>query len=204
MNGADTMAKLYFRYGSMGSSKTANALMVKYNYEERGQTVCFLKPEIDARDGKNIIRSRIGLQSEVTLLHSNRGIIDTLQESSELINYHCVIVDEAQFLSKAQVEELCTIVDKYNIPVICYGLRADFKGNLFEGSHWLLAWADSVEEVKTICFCGKKAIMNMRIIDGKPVFEGEQIQIGGNDSYISVCRKHWKEGKYQHLNNHEP
>ena len=109
----------------------------------------------------------------------------------------CLIIDEAQFLTKDQVWELCQIVDNLNIAVLCYGLRTDFLGNLFEGSQWLLAWADSIEEIKTICFCGKKAIMNMRLLNGRPVFEGEQIFIGGNESYISVCRKHFNQGVYQ-------
>lgn len=190
------MAKLYFRYGSMNSSKTANALMVKHNYEERGQKVLILKPSIDTRIEKEFIRSRVGIETKAILFDYNHSIINLL-DLVEKGNYiDCVIIDESQFLNEFQVNELCEIVDAYNIPVICYGLRADFQGKLFEGSRCLLAFADTIEEVKTICFCGKKAIMNMRICDGRPVFEGEQIQIGGNESYISVCRKHWKEGKY--------
>jgi thymidine kinase len=195
--GGIIMAKLYFRYGSMGSSKTANALMVKYNYEERGQKVIFIKPEIDDREGKDVIRSRVGIESPVTVLPQNASIIETTNLNRNAQGISCVIVDEAQFLSQKQVLELCHIVDHLNTAVVCYGLRSDFLGNLFEGSKWLMALADSIEEVKTICFCGKKATMNMRLVDGKPVFEGDQILIGGNESYISVCRKHFYEGSYQ-------
>lgn len=180
------MAKLYFRYGAMGSSKTANALMVRYNYLERGQQVLMLKPRLDNRDGERIIASRCGLSCEGAYVED----IDTLN----VRNYSCVIVDEAQFLTKAQVERLVRVVDEDNVPVIAYGLRADFQGNLFEGSQWLLAWADTIEEVKTICWCGKKAICNARVIDGHVVKEGEQIVLGGNESYVSLCRKHWTKG----------
>lgn len=188
------MAKLYFRYGSMGSSKTANALMVKYNYEERGQNVILVKPEIDTRDDEGIIKSRMGLKAPVVTISKDKNIIELIDIYKKV---DCIIVDEAQFLNKQQVHQLCTLVDDYNIPVICYGLRTDFIGNLFEGSQWLLALADSIEEVKTVCFCGKKAIMNMRLNDGEPVFEGEQVQIGGNESYIAVCRNHWRLGQYK-------
>ncbi len=191
------MAKLYFRYGSMGSSKTANALMVKYNYEERGQKVIFIKPEIDDREGKDVIRSRIGIESPVTVLPQNASIIEITNLSNHYEGISCIIVDEAQFLSHKQVSELCHIVDHLNTAVVCYGLRTDFLGNLFDGSKWLMALADSIEEIKTICFCGKKATMNMRLVDGKPIFEGDQILIGGNESYISVCRKHFHEGSYK-------
>jgi thymidine kinase len=193
----ENMAKLYFRYGSMGSSKTANALMVKYNYEERGQKVVFLKPEIDNRDGEDFIKSRTGIESKITILPTEASIVETSGLGIPEHGINCIIIDESQFLSKIQVWELCNIVDNMNVPVVCYGLRTDFLGNLFEGSQWLLAWSDSVEEIKTICFCGKKAIMNMRICEGKPVYRGEQILIGGNDSYISVCRKHYNRGEYK-------
>ena len=174
------MAKLYYRYGAMGSSKTANALMVKYNYEERGQNVLLTKPAVDTRDGVHKIVSRCGLESECTLFE------DIKEE--DVIKYDCVIVDEAQFLVH--------LVDDLNIPVVCYGLRADFQGNLFEGSKWLLAWADTIEEVKTICWCGKKATYNARLDEnGNVIKEGEQIVLGANDKYIGLCRKHWSQGK---------
>jgi len=181
------MAKLYYRYGAMGSSKTANALMVKYNYEERGQKVLLAKPAIDTRDGEHIIKSRCGLESDCVLFHE---ITDDM-----LSDYSCVIVDEAQFLTKEQVKFIVHMVDDLNIPVVCYGLRADFKGDLFEGSACLLAWADTIEEVKTICWCGKKATYNARFdSNGKVVKTGAQVVIGANDKYIGLCRKHWSNG----------
>ena len=181
------MSKLYFRYGAMGSSKTANALMVWYNYSERGQTALLVKPQLDNRDGERIIASRAGLSEPCVFMEE--------LPSLDLTGVACVIVDEAQFLTKEQVQQLVNIVDQKNIPVICYGLRADFQGNLFEGSHWLLAWADTIEEIKTVCWCGRKATYNARLVDGRVVKEGEQIQLGGNESYIALCRKHWAEGK---------
>jgi len=183
------MAKLYFRYGAMGSSKTANAVMVRHNYIERGQKALMLKPQLDTRDGERIVGSRSGLKAECSF-------VEELPEI-ELEQYDCIIVDEAQFLTKAQVEQLVDIVDNRNIPVICYGLRADFKGNLFEGSQWLLAWADTIEEIKTVCWCGRKAIWNARIVDGKVVKDGAQIQLGGSESYVALCRKHWSEGRLE-------
>lgn len=183
------MAKLYFRYGAMGSSKSANALMVKYNYEERKQNVLLLKPAIDIRDGEKVIRSRCGLEAPCEYF-------DFLySQDFSARDYHCVIVDEAQFLRKQDVETLVRLVDEENLPVVAYGLRADFRGELFEGSQWLLAWADSIEEVKTICWCGKKATYNARVVDGKVVKTGEQILLGANDLYVGLCRRHWAEGK---------
>lgn len=183
------MAKLYFRYGAMGSSKTANALMVKYNYGERGQNALLVKPEIDVRDGRHIIKSRCGLSDECVLF------ADMDIERIKAREYDCIIVDEAQFLTKKDVELLTLIVDEYEIPVICYGLRADFSGNFFEGSQYLMAWADTIEEVKTICWCGRKAICNARL-DGKGGITkvGEQVVLGANDKYIGLCRKHWRIG----------
>jgi len=181
------LAKLYFRYGAMGSSKTANAIMVQYNYRERHQRVLMVKPALENRDGERTILSRSGLRTECVFMEEVAGM--------DLSGYDCVIVDEAQFLTKQQVEQLVHIVDDLNIPVIAYGLRADFKGNFFEGSQWLMAWADTIEEVKTICWCGKKATCNARVIDGKVAREGEQIVLGGNESYVSLCRKHWMRGE---------
>ena len=181
------MAKLYFRYGAMGSSKTANAIMVQYNYRERGQNALLLKPRLDSRDGEKLVGSRSGLCAPCEF-------VEDLPEI-DLSLYDCLIVDEAQFLTKAQVEQLVDIVDGRGIPVICYGLRADFQGNLFEGSHWLLAWADTIEEIKTVCWCGRKATCNARVADGKVVKAGEQIVLGGNESYVALCRKHWKSGE---------
>ncbi len=181
------MAKLYFRYGAMGSSKTANAIMVQYNYEERGQKALMVKPALENRDGRRIVASRSGLQAECVFIEEL-----TLEEAAK---YDCIIVDEAQFLTKEQVQLLVDIVDRAGVPVICYGLRADFRGNLFEGSQWLLAWADSIEEIKTVCWCGRKATYNARLSNGRVIKEGEQVLLGGNESYIALCRKHWAEGK---------
>ncbi len=180
------MAKLYFRYGAMGSSKTANAIMVQYNYEERGQHVLMVKPAMENRDGARTVMSRCGLQTECVFM-------EELPER-DISQYACIIIDEAQFLTKDQVAFLVHIVDDLNIPVIAYGLRTDFQNNFFEGSLWLMAWADTIEEVKTICWCGKKAICNARVFNGKVVKEGDQILLGGNSQYISLCRKHWASG----------
>ena len=181
------MAKLYFRYGAMGSSKTANAIMVQYNYMERGQKVLMVKPQLDNRDGERTVLSRCGLNTECVFMEEVPAM--------DLNGYDCVIVDEAQFLTKEQVAYLVKIVDDMGIPVICYGLRADFQGNFFEGSQWLMAWADTIEEVKTICWCGRKATCNARVMNGRVVKEGEQILLGGNSQYVSLCRKHWANGQ---------
>lgn len=189
------MAKLYFRYGAMGASKTSNALMVEYNYRERGQNAVILKPSIDTRDGVSVVKSRLGIGKEAILVFSETDVFELISTMDAGGKIHCVIIDEAQFLSGSQVSQLCRIVDELNIPVIAYGLRADFAGNLFPGSERLLAMADTIEEIKTVCWCSKKATMNARIVNGKVVKEGEQIVIGGNESYIALCRKHWAEGK---------
>lgn len=181
------MAKLYFRYGAMGSSKTANAIMVQYNYQERGQNALMLKPRMESRDGAGIVGSRSGLRAPCRYVEELDNI--------DLTGYDCVIVDESQFLTKAQVQKLVDIVDNLNIPVICYGLRADFQGNLFEGSTWLMAWADTIEEIKTVCWCGRKATFNTRVSGGKVVKEGEQIMLGGDEAYVALCRKHWASGE---------
>ena len=184
------MAKLFFRYGAMGSSKTANALMVEYNYRERGKRALLVKPRTDVRDGGHVILSRIGIERECILLE------DLQQMEKETIReYDCVIVDEAQFAKKEQVEFLVSIVDRLFVPVICYGLRTDFRNELFEGSMWLLAWADVIEEIRTVCWCGRAARCNARFNrDGKMIRTGEQVVLGGNDAYIALCRKHFYEG----------
>ena len=181
------MAKLYFRYGAMGSSKTANAIMVQYNYTERHQRVLMVKPRLDTRDGERTVMSRCGLQSECVF-------VEELPEM-DVAQYDCVIVDEAQFLTREQVKLLVHIVDDLGVPVIAYGLRTDFQGNFFEGSQWLMAWADTIEEVKTICWCGKKAICNARVVNGRVIREGDQILLGGSSQYVSLCRKHWQSGE---------
>ena len=184
------MAKLYFKYGAMGSSKTANALITKFNYEERGMKVWLIKPSIDVRDGASVVRSRIGLSAEAQIITPD---IDIFQAYKALEGFNVVIADECQFFTPAQIDQLRKIVDKLNIPVLCYGLRTDFLTHLFEGSRRLFEVADSITEIKTICSCGKKAIVNARIDgDGKVVTEGGQILIGGNDSYVAMCHSCWK------------
>ena len=193
--GRKNMAKLYFRYGAMGSSKTANAVMVQYNYQERGRKVLMLKPKLENRDGATIVRSRCGLEAQCRF-------VEELGEIS-LDGIECVIVDESHFLTAEQVKQLVDIVDERDIPVICYGLRSDFRGELFEGSRELLRWADTIEEIKTICWCGRKATFNARVQNGHIVREGEQIMMGGNSAYVSLCRRHWREGNlgsFQNLN----
>ena len=184
------MAKLYCRYGAMSSSKTAQAIMVKHNYHERGQSALLIKPAVDTRDGIHTVRSRCGLSDECVLFHE----INWNEVYAH--KYDCLIVDEAQFLTADEVDKLIDAVDGHDIPVICYGLRADFQGNFFEGSHRLMALADTIEEIKTVCWCGRKAIMNARL-DGRGGItkQGEQVVLGADDKYIGLCRKHWAEGK---------
>lgn len=184
------MAKLYFYYGAMGSSKSANALMAEYNYRERGQKVLLAKTNLDTRDGKNVIRSRIGLERECILLTDILAMKD-----EEIKEYDAVIVDEIQFATKAQVDFLARIVDDLDVPVMCYGLRTDFQLNLFEGSERLLALADEIKEIKTVCWCGKKATCNARYNEHGIVREGAQVVLGANDQYIALCRKHFMEGR---------
>jgi thymidine kinase len=184
------MAKLYFYYGAMGSSKTANALMVAYNYSERGQKTLLAKTNIDTRDGSHTIRSRIGLERNCILLSDLCAMKD-----EEIREYDAVIVDEIQFASKEQIDHLAYIVDYLEVPVLCYGLRTDFQLNLFEGSERLLAIADEIKEVKTMCWCGHKATCNARYNRNGIVREGSQVMLGANDEYIALCRKHFLEGK---------
>ena len=185
------MAKMYFRYGAMGSSKTANALITKFNYEERGMKVWLIKPALDNRDGANIIRSRIGLEQEAYAASRETDLFAEFEKSR---SYDAIIADECQFFTAEQVDQLRRIVDVYEIPVFCYGLRTDFLTHLFEGSRRLFEVADSVSEIKTVCSCGKKAIVNARIDDkGNVLTEGGQVLIGGNDSYIAMCHSCWKQ-----------
>ena len=184
------MAQLYFKYGAMGSSKTANALMARFNYEERGQKTLLVKPRIDTRDGDHMVRSRSGLTHPCVYCHEMRAMSE-----EELRTNACIIVDEAQFLTQEEVMYLVHLVDDCDIPVICYGLRADFKGELFPGSYALLVMADKLEEVKTICWCGKKAMFNARFDESGTVLkEGAQVVLGANDKYIGLCRRHWMRG----------
>lgn len=184
------MAKLYFKYGAMGSSKTANALITKFNYEERGMCVWLIKPSVDDRDGADVIRSRIGLEQHAQVITPD---MDVYAEFLTKDGIHAVIADECQFFTPKQIDQLRRIVDELDIPVLCFGLRTDFLTHTFEGSRRLFEIADSISEIKTICTCGKKAVVNARIDgEGRVVTEGGQILIGGNDSYVAMCHACWK------------
>lgn len=185
------MAKLYFYYGAMNCGKSSALLQVKHNYEERGMKVILCSPAIDDRAGTGIVKSRIGLQSHaLTFTEHTDFYIDLIGISKD--RYSCVIIDEAQFLSEAHVSQLARIADDFDIPVMCYGLRTDFQGKLFTGSKALMELADKLTEIKTICWCGAKATMVVRYVDGKATRVGEQVQIGDQE-YISMCRKHYME-----------
>ena len=189
----EEMAKLYFYYSSMNAGKTTKLLQSNFNYLERGLKTLLYTFAGDNRFGRPKIVSRIGLESEALLFDNSTKLFDDISKNR---NIACVFVDEAQFLTKQQVKDLCSVVDKLNIPVLTYGLRSDFLGEPFEGSTYLLLWADELVEVKTICHCGKKAIMNAKFDSkGNIIRSGDQIDIGGNEKYISLCRKHFMEGK---------
>ena len=188
------MAKLYFYYSAMNAGKTTNLLQSRYNYAERGMNTLVIKPRIDSRSGENRVRSRIGLEAEAVDVDPSVNLLGLVQNASEGQPIHCVLVDEAQFLSADQVDQLTEVVDALNIPVLAYGLRTDFLGALFEGSRQLLALADELREIKTVCHCGRKATMVVRFDgEGQPMHSGDQIQIGGNETYVSMCRRHFKE-----------
>ena len=187
------MAKLYFKYGAMGSSKTAQALITKYNYEENDMQVWLIKPSADTRDGVDILRSRIGLTAGVEIMTPETNIYDVFASRQEPC--HIVIADECQFFTPEQIDQLRAIVDDRAVPVICYGLRTDFQCKLFPGSRRLMEVADTIQEIKTVCDCGVKATVNARIdSNGHIVTEGEQVVLGGNDSYIAMCHKCWIRG----------
>lgn len=184
------MAQLFFKYGAMNSGESIDILKVAHNYEEQGKPVVLMTSGVDDRSGRGIIASRIGLERKVKPIMDDTNIYDYVNKMDRKI--YCVLIDEAQFLKKEHVLQLIKIVDELNIPVMAFGLKNDFRNELFEGSKYLLIYADKIEEMKTICwFCPHKATMNLRIHNGKPVYEGEQVQIGGNESYYPVCRKHY-------------
>ena len=185
------MAKLYFKYGAMGSSKTAQVLITKFNYEERGMRVWLIKPATDTRDGDDVIKSRIGLSEKCLAISKGEDVYAIFKEGYSDVDV--IIADECQFFTPEQIDAFRTIVDEHNIPVLCFGLRTDFLTRLFEGSRRLFEVADSITEIKTICACGKKAIVNARIDgEGRVLIEGGQILIGGNDSYVAMCHSCWK------------
>ena len=192
------MAKLYFKYGAMGSSKTAQALITKYNYEENDMSVWLIKPSADIRDGAGILRSRIGLQANCEIMTPDTDVYK-LFSLTRKNKCDVVIVDECQFMTPTQIEQLRAIVDDYNVPVICFGLRTDFQTKLFPGSMRLMELADKIQEIKTICDCGAKATVNARIdCNGHIVTEGAQVVLGGNDSYIAMCHRCYIRGIREH------
>lgn len=190
------MAKLYFKFGAMGCSKTAQALITKFNYEERNMKVLLLKPSIDNRDGANIVKSRIGLKEEAVAVGENENIYEKYANNHSDCNV--IIVDECQFLTPEQVDQLADIVIEKNIPVLCFGLSTDFTTHLFPGSRRLFEIAESISEIKSVCTCGAKATVNARIDDsGRIVTEGSQVCIGGNDRYVAMCRRCWLKRRAQ-------
>lgn len=192
------MAKLYFKYGAMGSSKTAQALITRYNYEENDLRVWLIKPSADSRDGEAVIRSRIGLEGVAQILSPEADVLEIFR-AEQLGQCDVIIVDECQFLTEAQIDQLRAIVDEHNVPVMCFGLRTDFQCHLFAGSRRLMEVADTIQEIKTICDCGAKATVNARIdSEGHIVTQGEQLFLGGNDSYIAMCHKCWVRGIREH------
>ena len=188
------MAKLFFYYSSMNAGKSTTLLQSSFNYQERGMQTLLLTVAFDDRFGVGKIASRIGLEAPAVLFDGNTDLCALIGAKLDEGRIDCVLVDEAQFLTKDQVWQLSDVADKLGVPVLCYGIRTDFQGQLFEGSKWLLAWADKLSELKTICHCGRKAGMVLRVDEnGNTVREGAQVEIGGNDRYVSVCRQHFKE-----------
>jgi thymidine kinase len=191
------MAKLYFYYSSMNAGKSTSLLQSSYNYKERGMNTLVLAPILDDRYGAGRVTSRIGIESEATTFRTDTNLFDVVEEAGAEEPLHCVLIDEAQFLTRDQVFALSEVTDKLNIPVLAYGLRTDFQGEPFEGSKYLLSWADNLKELKAICHCGSKATMVLRMDqEGNAVTQGSQVEIGGNDRYVSMCRKHFKEAYF--------
>lgn len=184
------MAQLYYKYGTMNSGKTIEILKVAHNYEEQGKPVVIMTSALDTRDEWGVVSSRIGIRRKAIPISDDTDIYGMIERMAE--QPYCVLIDEAQFLTKANVYDLARIVDELNVPVMAFGLKNDFRNELFEGSKYLLLLSDKIEEIKTIChYCEKKATMVLRMENGHPVYHGDQIQIGGNETYISVCRKHY-------------
>jgi len=192
------MAKLYFYYSSMNAGKSTALLQSSYNYRERGMNTLVLTPDFDVRYGKGKVTSRIGLETHATTFANGEDLFRLISAKDQESPLHCVLVDEAQFLTKEQVHQLGEVTDAMNIPVLAYGLRTDFQGEPFEGSKYLLSWADNLKELKAICFCGSKATMVIRLDEaGNAITQGSQVEIGGNDRYVSMCRKHFKENYFR-------
>ena len=190
------MAKLYFHYSSMNAGKSTALLQANHNYLERGMKTMLFTAKLDNREGGGVISSRIGIQKEALAFGNEDNLFDMVRKADSDSKLNCILVDEAQFLSKEQVRQLIRLVDEEGIPVLTYGIRSDFKGEVFEGSKFLLAWSDEMKEIKTICHCGKKATMNARVsTDGDMETAGAQIEIGGNERYISLCRGCFNRGE---------
>ncbi|MDG1142704.1 MAG: thymidine kinase [Hellea sp.] len=191
------MAKLYFSYSAMNAGKSAILLQSAYNYHERGMKTLLLKPEVDTRDPlSNHIVSRIGIKAQAEVFSTNTNLEEFIKKYYNNTKVDCILLDESQFLTSDQVWQLASISDDFGIPVMCYGLRTDFKGNLFPGSATMLAIADDVREIRTLCWCGRKATMTMRFdTKGNAITDGQQVEVGGNEKYISLCRRHWLEKK---------
>ncbi len=194
------MAQLFFRYGAMNSGKTIDILKIAHNYEEENKSVLLMTSGVDSRDGVGYVASRIGLKRKADPIFAETNLFDRVKQTNP--NASCVLIDEAQFLEKHHVLEAAQVVDELHIPVMTFGLKNDFRNELFEGSKYLLLYADKIEEIKTVCwFCHRKAIMNLRINNGRPVYEGDQIQIGGNESYYPVCREHYNHPLLNNIDN---
>ena len=191
------MAKLYFSYSAMNAGKSAILLQSAYNYHERGMKTLLLKPEVDTRDPlSHHIVSRIGIKAQAEVFSADTNLEEFIKQYYNKTKVDCILLDESQFLTPDQVWQLASISDDFGIPVMCYGLRTDFKGNLFPGSATMLAIADDVREIRTLCWCGRKATMTMRFdAEGKAITDGNQVDVGGNEKYISLCRRHWLEKK---------
>ncbi|MDN3609580.1 thymidine kinase [Vibrio ostreicida] len=188
------MAQMYFYYSAMNAGKSTTLLQSSFNYQERGMTPVIFTAALDDRYGLGKVSSRIGLQSDAYLFRADTDLFEEITALNDVEKRHCILVDECQFLTKQQVYQLTEVVDKLNIPVLCYGLRTDFVGELFEGSQYLLSWADKLVELKTICHCGRKANMVIRTDEnGQALAQGDQVAIGGNERYVSVCRQHYKQ-----------
>lgn len=184
------MAQLYYKYGTMNSGKTIEILKVAHNYEEQGKPVVIMTSALDNRDDYGVVSSRIGMRRKAYPISQDTDIFGFIEQQNP--KPYCVLIDECQFLSRANVYDLARVVDELGVPVMAFGLKNDFRNDLFEGSKYLLLLADKIDEIKTICqYCSKKATMVLRTLDGQPVYEGEQIQIGGNETYIPVCRRHY-------------
>lgn len=195
--GGKRVAQLYYRYSTMNAGKSIELIKVAYNYEERGKRVLTLVPSVDDRYGAGVVTSRIGIQREAVMVADDTNILELFLSENAKKKVDCVLVDECQFLKKHHVQELVEVVDSCDVPVLAYGLKNDFRNELFEGSYYMLVYADKIEEIKTICWCGRKATMVARVVDGKFVKQGEQVVVGGNDMYVSLCRKHYNDGRLE-------